>query len=248
MARVVTPEDRSAPDTLSSALLLPNRIRATELHIRAIATSGCPVTAEHRTMTAARRTAPSSPGPTRRVRRRRAAAAAAFLATMLIAPASSTLAVPAVAAADRTPSERRAAAEVPGRWVWPVAAPIRIISPFRAPPTPYEAGHRGIDVETDVAAPVVASAPGVVSFAGMVAGRPVVAIDHGGGVVSAVEPVAALVEAGATVAPGDQIGTVATGGHCGWRCLHFGVRIDGEYVSPFLFLGGLPRAVLLPSG
>jgi hypothetical protein len=28
--------------------------------------------------------------------------------------------------------------------------------------------------------------------------------------------------------------------------VHFGVRIDGEYVSPFLFLGGIPRAVLLP--
>ena len=28
-------------------------------------------------------------------------------------------------------------------------------------------------------------------------------------------------------------------------CLHLGVRVDGAYVSPLLFLGGQPRAVLL---
>jgi murein DD-endopeptidase MepM/ murein hydrolase activator NlpD len=85
-----------------------------------------------------------------------------------------------------------------------------------------------------------------VSFAGPVAGRGVVAIDHGGGVVSAIEPVAATVADGAAVSAGDVIGTVSSGGHCAAACVHFGVRVDGEYVSPFLFLGGLPRAVLLP--
>ncbi|WP_159440938.1 murein hydrolase activator EnvC family protein [Agromyces cerinus] len=132
-------------------------------------------------------------------------------------------------------------------WRWPVPAPIRVVAPFRAPPTPFAAGHRGIDIEAAPAASVTAPAPGVVSFAGMVAGRPVVAIDHGDGVVSAIEPVVALVEAGASVAAGDAIGTVSTGGHCASGCVHFGVRVDGEYVSPYLFLGGLPRAVLLPS-
>jgi murein DD-endopeptidase MepM/ murein hydrolase activator NlpD len=51
---------------------------------------------------------------------------------------------------------------------------------------------------------------------------------------------------GTIVAAGDPIGTVASGGHCAAECAHFGVRVDGEYVSPFLFLGGLPRSVLLP--
>lgn len=97
-------------------------------------------------------------------------------------------------------------------------------------------------------APVVAAATGTVSFAGQVAGRGVVAIDHGGGVVSAIEPVEALVAEGAAVAAGDPIGVVSSGGHCESSCVHFGVRVDGEYVSPFLFLGGLPRAVLLPMG
>lgn len=143
-------------------------------------------------------------------------------------------------------SERRAASEYPGQWRWPVGAPIRVVSPFRAPPTPYQAGHRGIDVAAEAEAPVFAAAGGVVSYAGMVAGRPVVAIDHGDGVVSAIEPVETLVAAGTAVAAGDPIGIVSTGGHCASGCVHFGVRVDGEYVSPFLFLGGLPRAVLLP--
>ncbi len=131
-------------------------------------------------------------------------------------------------------------------WTWPVPAPIRVVSPFRAPPTPYKAGHRGIDVLVEPAATVVAAAPGTVSFAGMVAGRGVVAIDHGDGVVSAIEPVAASVAQGDVVSSGDVIGTVTQGGHCTGDCAHFGVRVHGEYVSPFLFLGGLPRAVLLP--
>ena len=66
--------------------------------------------------------------------------------------------------------------------------------------------------------------------------------------MSAIEPVAATVRRGIAVAAGEVIGTVSAGGHCSAGCVHFGVRIDGEYVSPFLFLGGLPRAVLLPMG
>jgi murein DD-endopeptidase MepM/ murein hydrolase activator NlpD len=133
-------------------------------------------------------------------------------------------------------------------WTWPVPAPIRVVDPFRAPPTPYAAGHRGIDLRSVPGVLAVAAAPGVVSYAGQVAGRGVVAIDHGGGVVSAIEPVEASVVLGAPVAAGEAIGVVSTGGHCADRCVHFGVRIDGEYVSPYLFLGGLPRAVLLPMG
>lgn len=135
-----------------------------------------------------------------------------------------------------------------GQWLWPVPAPIRVVSPFRAPPTPYAAGHRGIDIAAAPGAPVVAPADGVVSFAGPVAGRGVLAIDHGDGVVSAIEPVDATVSAGTIVAAGDPVAIVASGGHCADACTHFGVRVDGEYVSPFLFFGGIPLAVLLPIG
>ena len=131
-------------------------------------------------------------------------------------------------------------------WRWPVPAPIRVVAPFRAPATPYAAGHRGIDLAAEGGALVVAPADGVVGFAGPVVDRGVIAIDHGDGVVSAIEPVEAVVAAGTSVRAGEVVGRVASGGHCSSECVHFGVRSDGEYVSPFLFLGGLPRAVLLP--
>jgi murein DD-endopeptidase MepM/ murein hydrolase activator NlpD len=203
---------------------------------------------------------PSHPRAARRHRRVSIAAASVLLLAVGAAFASITPStaralglVPAAEAPQ--PAEAPQRAEVPQRaeasesleqWLWPVPAPIRIVSPFRAPPTPYAPGHRGIDVAVEQGAVIVAPAAGIVSFAGRVVDRGVVAIDHGGGVVSAIEPVDALVAAGTAVAAGDPIGTAASGGHCAAECAHFGVRIDGEYVSPFLFLGGLQRAVLLP--
>lgn len=131
-------------------------------------------------------------------------------------------------------------------WAWPTEAPILVEAPFRAPATPYAAGHRGVDLRASSGEPVRAPAEGVVSFAGMVAGRPVVSIDHGAGLVSSMEPVDASVVEGDAVTAGSAIGAVASGGHCEDRCVHLGVRLHGEYVSPMLYLGGVPRAVLLP--
>lgn len=155
---------------------------------------------------------------------------------------------PTASALDRAPTP--AGATGPGRgplqWVWPAPAPIRVVAPFRAPPTPYSAGHRGIDLAVAPGATVVAAAGGTVRFAGVVAGRGVVSIDHGDGVISSIEPITALVREGDLLAAGDRIGAVDRGGHCEGDCVHFGIRVDGEYVSPFLFFGGLPRSVLLP--
>jgi len=190
----------------------------------------------------------SSSNPSRRRRGVGFAAASALLLATGAAFASITpAAARATGLAPGQDAPRRAAApEHLEQWLWPVPAPIRVVSPFRAPPTPYTSGHRGIDVVVEQGAVIVAPAAGVVSFAGRVVDRGVVAIDHGDGVVSAIEPVDALVAAGTVVAAGDPIGVAASGGHCAAACAHFGVRVDGQYVSPFLFLGGLPRAVLLP--
>ncbi|WP_373692898.1 M23 family metallopeptidase [Agromyces silvae] len=127
-----------------------------------------------------------------------------------------------------------------------MAPPIRVLEPFRAPLTPYSAGHRGIDLAVRAGAEVAAAAPGVVRFAGRVADRPLVSIDHGDGVISSIEPVEPSVSVGDVLERGSPIGRVAAGGHCADVCAHFGVRVDEEYVSPLLFLGGVPRAVLLP--
>jgi len=138
-----------------------------------------------------------------------------------------------------------AASNAAGNWTWPVEPPYRILRPFIAPATPYSAGHRGIDVAAP-SARVLAPSAGVVHFAGVVVDRPVLSIRHPGGLISSYEPVNALVAAGQSVARGDLIGE-AIPGHCSVPCVHFGVRRDGEYISPLNYLGGIPRSILLPT-
>ena len=130
-------------------------------------------------------------------------------------------------------------------WAWPVASPHPVVRPYLAPLTRYSAGHRGIDVgapDTAVRAP----ADGTVHFAGTVVDRGVLSVAHTGGLLSSYEPVTTTLKAGDLVRRGDVIGTLQPG-HCSTPCLHFGVRRDGEYVSPLLFLGEVPRSVLLPT-
>jgi murein DD-endopeptidase MepM/ murein hydrolase activator NlpD len=136
-----------------------------------------------------------------------------------------------------TPSER---------WLWPVDEPRAIVRPYVAPATPWGSGHRGIDIEA-ASTLVYAPADGVIHFAGLVVDRPVLSISHAGGVLSSFEPVTTTLAAGDVVRRGDVIGTLEPG-HCRVvLCLHLGARIGGEYVSPLLFLGGVPRSVLLPT-
>ncbi|TFD62664.1 M23 family metallopeptidase [Cryobacterium suzukii] len=131
-------------------------------------------------------------------------------------------------------------------WVWPVASPHRVTRSFEAPESQYTSGHRGIDLAAAANDAVFAPHDGVVSFAGRVVDRPVLSITQPGDLISTVEPVIATVEEGDRVRAGEVIGTVASGGHCPPGCLHFGVRLHGLYVSPLLFLGTVPRAILLP--
>lgn len=140
-----------------------------------------------------------------------------------------------------------AAAEEPiGGWDWPVIAPT-VVARFEAPAHEYGAGHRGIDVASSTGDPGVhAPADGVVAFAGAVAGRGVVTIDHGDGLVSTLEPVETQVSAGEAVSRGDVVAVLAAGGHAPAGTLHFGVRRDGAYINPLMLLGGIPRAILLP--
>ena len=131
-------------------------------------------------------------------------------------------------------------------WQWPIAPPRVLVHPFIAPATPYGAGHRGIDLAAPVGAAVFAPANGVVHFAGLVVDRPVVSIEHPGGVISSFEPVAPTVVAGQSIRRGEVIGTLEAG-HCARACLHVGARLHGAYLSPLNYLGGIPRSVLLPT-
>ncbi len=109
----------------------------------------------------------------------------------------------------------------------------------------------GIGASTSPAHPaqaVLAAGGGVVLFAGMVAGRPVISIGHPSGLRTTYEPVDATVAAGQVVARGSPIGTLAAG-HAGCSssaCLHWGLRRGEVYLDPLGLLRP-PRVRLLPA-
>ncbi|WP_443469274.1 murein hydrolase activator EnvC family protein [Microbacterium sp. A196] len=146
-----------------------------------------------------------------------------------------------------------AAAAAPGSeeapeasWRWPVDAAREVAEPFVAPVHDYGPGHRGVDIVAGAGAIVRAPAYGIVAFRGVVVDRPLITLDHGGGIVSTFEPVASDLAPGTVVQAGDEIGTVVTGGHSAAGHLHIGVRMNGSYINPMLMFGDVPRAILLP--
>jgi murein DD-endopeptidase MepM/ murein hydrolase activator NlpD len=131
-------------------------------------------------------------------------------------------------------------------WTSPVPRP-RVARPFEFLPNPYAAGHRGVDLAGSPRTSVLAAGDGVVVFAGMVAGRPVVSIDHAGGLRTTYEPVDPSVAAGTRVTRGSPIGTLV-GGHAGCpvsACLHWGLRRGEAYLDAMALLRP-PRVRLLP--
>ena len=81
---------------------------------------------------------------------------------------------------------------------------------------------------------------------GVVVDRPVITIDHGGGLRSSFEPVRSSLRRGDPVTKGQQLGVLEPG-HCGQLpCVHWGVRRGEEYVDPLAFVMDLRPSVLLP--
>lgn len=131
-------------------------------------------------------------------------------------------------------------------WLWPVRG-ARIAAPYAAPAHAYGPGHRGVDLQPRGGdAHVRSPADGVVAFSGMIAGRGILTIDHGGGLVTTLEPIASELHPGDAVSSGEEVGEISLGGHAPVGAIHFGVRLNGEYINPLLLLGGVPRAILLP--
>jgi murein DD-endopeptidase MepM/ murein hydrolase activator NlpD len=130
-------------------------------------------------------------------------------------------------------------------FAWPVPAPV-VVRAFDPPPQPWLAGHRGVDLAAEPGTPVLSAGAGTVVFAGMVAGRGVVSVDHAGGLRTTYEPVTASVRAGATVLAGQQVGVVTDSRH-GCACLHWGLRQGPVYLDPLTLLGrGRVRLLPLP--
>lgn len=132
-------------------------------------------------------------------------------------------------------------------WRWPLAPRPPVLRGFDPPPKPWLSGHRGVDLGTaGDGAQVTSPAAGTVTFVGVVVDRPVITIDHGGGLRSSFEPVDSPLAPGSAVAAGQVIGT-ALPGHCtAAGCVHWGVRNGEEYVNPLQFVTDLRPSVLLP--
>jgi murein DD-endopeptidase MepM/ murein hydrolase activator NlpD len=137
------------------------------------------------------------------------------------------------------------AAETDPVGVWPLVPEPEVVTGFDPPDSPWGAGHRGVDLLGTVGQTVRAALPGRVSFAGVLAGRGVVVVDHGA-TRTTYEPVAGSVALGDPVAAGDRLGRLAlAGSHCLPRaCLHWG-WIEGEtYLDPLRLVGAGPVRLL----
>jgi murein DD-endopeptidase MepM/ murein hydrolase activator NlpD len=130
----------------------------------------------------------------------------------------------------------------------PLPLPLQIVRRFDPPLTPFGPGHLGVDLAVPGHTPIRSAGPGVVSFAGPVAGRGVVVVSHRDGVRTEYEPVQPLVRRGDLVQPGTPIGVLA-GRHPGCpvtSCLHWGARRGAEYIDPLALLTPPGSVRLLP--
>lgn len=127
---------------------------------------------------------------------------------------------------------------------WPVSGPI--LRGFDPPEVTWAAGHRGVDVGGRPGESVASPADGVVSFVGVIAGRPVVVVTHGD-VRTTLEPVEPAVAVGTRVVAGETVGRLVAGheGCPAAACLHWGLKRGEQYLDPLSSVGRAPR--LLPA-
>lgn len=131
----------------------------------------------------------------------------------------------------------------PRPFLWPLEPRPVVVTAFAPPPERWLPGHRGLDLDggPTPGPTVLAAGDGVVVFAGVVAGRGVVSLDHGD-VRTTYEPVRPLVSRGARVRGGQPI-AVLEEGHPSCpvaRCLHWGARRGDTYVDPASLLRAGP--------
>lgn len=135
----------------------------------------------------------------------------------------------------------------PERFTWPLPPPHAVVRAFEAPASPFGPGHRGVDLSAPAGTPVLATADATVVFAGAVAARTLVSLQHRAGLRTTYEPIAPTVTAGRPVRRGEVIGHLQPG-HCPSACLHWGARRDTAYLDPLRLLSaGRVRLLPLPA-
>lgn len=133
------------------------------------------------------------------------------------------------------------------QWVWPIK-PAQLSLGFDRPAQNWLPGHRGVDLVGQSGDKVLAAGNGVITFAGLVAGKGVVVIKHGT-LRTTYEPVIASIAVGSRVRVGDVIGTLSPGeSHCANQtsasCLHWGLIRGETYLNPLSLVQ--KRVRLLP--
>lgn len=152
--------------------------------------------------------------------------------------------VVAVALAATPIATAPASAQVPQPVTYrpPVVAPV--LDPFRPPATPFGPGNRGLEYATAPGTPVVAAAAGRVTFAGPVAGRLYVTVQHADRLRTTYAFLASvLVAEGVAVRAGQVVG--ASGPRLLWTA-----RLGDAYLDPAVLLGASGHATvrLVPTG
>ena len=156
-----------------------------------------------------------------------------------------------IAAIKRAEAEKAAAGveEHPytgGVFRWPCPSSTRVTSDYGTRVSPMSgasSNHKGIDIGASAGADIIAAADGTVTAASYssAAGNYVM-IDHGGGLYTVyMHASSLLVSPGQTVSAGDVIAKVGSTGISTGSHLHFGVSLNGSYVSPWSYLGGCWR-------
>lgn len=137
-------------------------------------------------------------------------------------------------------------------WQHPVPN-AAIAREFEAPVHEYGPGHRGVDYQLELGAPIKAPAEATVYFSGTVAGRAVLTLIIAERWLVSFEPVSEALTVGSRVSAGETIGFVgvdgrdgATSGYHERNILHIGVRLDGEYLNPELLFTAREYPILLP--
>ncbi len=130
-----------------------------------------------------------------------------------------------------------------GTFTWPAPGYSTITSgyanrvdPITGEPNAY---HNGIDIGAPYGSDIVAAHDGVVAWAyySQTAGN-FIGIDHGDGLYTVYMHCSKLlVSENQTVKAGETIGLVGSTGRSTGPHLHFGVRLNGEYVNPMEYLG-----------
>ncbi|MCU1644523.1 MAG: peptidase [Nocardia sp.] len=128
-----------------------------------------------------------------------------------------------------------------GGFDWPLQPRPAVVRAFDKPERDWLPGHRGVDLGGSPGQQVLAAGDGTVAFAGTVAGKPVLSIDHAGGLRTTYEPVKSSLPLGRRVIRGMQIGVLQSGhDRCPvGACLHWGLRRGHDYLDP---LGLVRRA------